>query len=241
MTDQPARERVLAELAALIAAATRPHPLRVAIDGVDAAGKTTLSDELAPLVDARGRPVIRASVDGFHRPRAERYRHDPDSPAGFYRDSYDYPALRRCLLDPLGPGGDRRYRVAAFDHRRNAPADAPWLVAPPDAVLLLDGIFLQRPELAGCFELTIFVDVPFAETLARGVRRDTPPTGDPAATRARWERRYIPGQRLYLSEARPRERADVVVDNRDPAHPRLIRRESDVARYEPQRDRSTDT
>ena len=52
------------------------HPdrrIRVAIDGVDGAGKTVLADALAPLVIAKGREVIRASVDGYHNPRAVRY------------------------------------------------------------------------------------------------------------------------------------------------------------------------
>jgi uridine kinase len=40
---------------------------RVAIDGVDGAGKTHFADELATELDRRGIPVIRASVDGFHR------------------------------------------------------------------------------------------------------------------------------------------------------------------------------
>jgi len=32
------------------------HPLRVAIDGMDAAGKTTLVEELALVITANGRP-----------------------------------------------------------------------------------------------------------------------------------------------------------------------------------------
>ena len=51
------------------------HPVRVAIDGRTASGKTTLADELAAELQGRGRIVIRTSVDGVHRPRAERYRH----------------------------------------------------------------------------------------------------------------------------------------------------------------------
>ncbi len=84
------------------------HPLRVAIDGIDAAGKTTLADTLVQPLEARGKPVIRASIDGFHRPRAERYRQGTDSPVGYYDDSFDYTALRDALLRPLGPGVRQR-------------------------------------------------------------------------------------------------------------------------------------
>ena len=68
------REQAHHQLADILV--SRPHssPLRVAIDGIDAAGKTTLADKLAPLIEAQGRPVIRASIDGFHRLRSLRYR-----------------------------------------------------------------------------------------------------------------------------------------------------------------------
>jgi hypothetical protein len=69
-----ARQVALHGIAARIGSMTPPHPLRMAIDGIDAAGKTTLADELAELLAPLDRPVIRASVDSFHRPRDERYR-----------------------------------------------------------------------------------------------------------------------------------------------------------------------
>lgn len=61
--------------------------VRVAVDGVDGAGKTVFADQLGDVLTALGRPVIRASVDDFHRPRAERYRRGRDSPIGFWLDS----------------------------------------------------------------------------------------------------------------------------------------------------------
>ena len=110
-----ARMNALNHLAALIAAIKLPHPVRVAIDGIDAAGKTTLADELVAPIEARGRPVIRASIDGFHRPRPARYERGANSPEGYYHDSFDYAALRAALLEPLGPRGNRAYRRAVFD------------------------------------------------------------------------------------------------------------------------------
>jgi uridine kinase len=78
------------------------HPLRVAVDGSPAVGKTTLADELAVVLRTRGREVIRASTESFHLPRAQRYRRGEFSPEANYNDSFDYDALRRVLLDPLG-------------------------------------------------------------------------------------------------------------------------------------------
>ena len=63
---------LLCRIAATIVALHPERIIRVAIDGVDGAGKTTLADALAPVVAAQGRPTIRASVDDFHHPRALR-------------------------------------------------------------------------------------------------------------------------------------------------------------------------
>ena len=68
------REQVLYQMAGILVSRIHPHPLRVAIDGIDAAGKTMLADEMVPLFEAQGRPVIRTSIDGFHRLRSLRYR-----------------------------------------------------------------------------------------------------------------------------------------------------------------------
>lgn len=220
------RIEVLAELAELIVALRRAHPVRVAIDGVDAAGKTILADELVPILERRGRACIRASVDGFHRPRVERYRRGDDSAEGYYFDSFDYAKLREVLLLPLGPGGDRLYRKRVFDFRADPRVEQAPMKAPMDPVLLLDGVFLLRPELNDQWDFRIFVSASFEETLRRAITRDEALFGSSGEARARYERRYIPGQRLYLETVMPERLADAVVVNDDPALPVLRRRVS---------------
>jgi uridine kinase len=117
--------------------------------------------------------------------------------------------------------GTNRYRRVVFDFRADRPVLAPDDKAPVDAVLIFDGVFLQRPELARLWDYRVYVDVPFAAAVARAERHDGALFGSAAAVRARYERRYIPGQRLYFDAARPRERADAVVGNDDPSHPTL--------------------
>jgi uridine kinase len=201
------------------------HPVRVAIDGVDGAGKTTLADELALLIRKFDHPVIRASVDGFHNPKAIRYRRGTDSAEGYYRDSFDYEVILRDLLVPLGPGGDRRYRRVTFNHNRNAVDCETWHEAPWNAVLLFDGVFLLRPELIQYWDFSIFLDVDFRISVPRAVQRDIS-NGDQRwnakILQARYERRYVPGQRLYFREARPQEQASIIVDNNDYRTPSII-------------------
>lgn len=217
----PERSRCLEALARLILRVERPHPVRVAIDGPDVAGKTILADELAPLLERSGRPVIRASVDGFHRPRVERFARGPESPEGYFLDSFDYPALRAALLDPLGPGGDRHYHRRVFDFRTDTPADAPTETAPANTILVVDGVFLLRRELIDLWEFSVFVAVTFAETQRRAAARDFALLGSEEAVRHRYAVRYVPGQQLYYGRAHPQQKADVVIDNEDPDRPSL--------------------
>jgi len=211
------RDVLLAELTRAIAATRRSHPVRVAIDGVGASGKTVLADELAGSLESLGRNVIRASIDGFHRPRAERHARGELSPEGYLDDSFDYDAVRSCLLTPLGPGGNRRYRTAVFDFRTESPAVSREAAAEPDSVLLFDGIFVLREELRDHWDFSVFVDAGFDVTLVRGLRRDLALFGSEEVVRERYERRYIPGETMYLERYRPFDYADAVVRNDDPA------------------------
>lgn len=216
------RLQLLAYLADLIVEMKRPHPVRVAFDGPDAAGKTTLAQELVAPLQGRGRAVIRASIDGFHNPASIRYTRGSMSPEGYYYDSFNHGALAEFLLTPLGPGGSRHFRAAVFDYRIDSAVPIVTSVADENAILLFDGVFLLRPELASHWDFTIFVDASFEITLARAQERDAVYLGSRGEVRKRYEQRYIPGQKLYFAACRPRERAHIVIDNSDPSNPVII-------------------
>ncbi len=221
MTD--GRAAVLREVAAALPdSRALGRPVRVAVDGVDGAGKTTFADELAEVLRAPGRHVLRASVDGFHRPAAQRYRRGRHSPEGFFHDSYDLDALQRVLLDPLAPDvtGPRRVRTAVHDVATDTDPGTPWREVPATTLLLLDGVFLHRDELAGVWDASVWLEVPFDVTYARmAVRDGCPPDPLDAAND-----RYRHGQLLYLAACAPAARAGLVVDNTDVDAPRVVSR-----------------
>jgi uridine kinase len=216
-----AHASLLSRLAAAIVALHPAWIIRVAIDGVDGAGKTTLADALAPLVAAQGRPATRASVDDFHHPRALRYARGRHSPDGFYLDSYDYDSFRTLLLDPLSPGGSGRYVARQFDLDNDRPFDPVTQQAAPGAALIVDGIFLHRPELRAYWDLSMFLKVDFDISVPRGAQRD-PNSGapDPASPSSR---RYVDGQKRYLSECEPEQRADIVIGYNDLREPKILK------------------
>ncbi|SMD23488.1 AAA family ATPase [Kibdelosporangium aridum] len=168
---------------------TAPGITRVAIDGPDAAGKTTMASELAARLD---RNVVRVSVDDFHNPPEIRRRQGSLSPKGYYEDTFDYDAFRAHLLEPRSPG----------------------------TVLIVDGVFLLRPELRSYWDLSIYLDVRPEETLRRALIRDGGLFGD--AVRERYTLRYLPGQAHYRALADPLSHADIVIDNNDPESPKLV-------------------
>ena len=87
--------------------------------------------------------------------------------------------------------------------------------AEPDAILLLDGVFLMRPELNDLWDFRIFLEIGFEVSLERAVRRNAEGIASEEALRERYEKRYIPGQRLYLDSVKPREIADLVIVSED--------------------------
>lgn len=190
----------------------------IGVDGVDGAGKSTLAEELGSVLATRGRAVLRVGEDDFHAPRRVRYARGRHSPDGFFLDSYDDARLVADVLAPLGPDGDGRVRRAAFDVVRDEPVDAPVEQVPRGAVLVLDGLFLHRNALAGAFDVSVWLRVPFDETFARMASRDGC-SPDPAAPE---NARYVGGQRRYLRECHPAARATVVVDNTDVDAPFVV-------------------
>lgn len=208
---------MLAGLAARIRALPADAPRLVGIDGVDGAGKTVLADELAGVLRTGGTRVIRVGIDGFHRPRAERYRRGRHSAAGYFRDSFDVEAFLASVVRPARADGSGLVRTAVFDHRADAPVAGENATVGAGVVVVVDGVFLHRDELADAWDLSVFLRVPLSVAMARMAAREGMAPDDPII------RRYREGQRLYLRTCDPEARADVVLDLTEVAAPVVVR------------------
>ncbi|NOG66284.1 MAG: hypothetical protein HND46_22960 [Chloroflexi bacterium] len=109
------RAELITQIAAHITRLKRPPPAKIAIDGIDASGKTTLADELAVFLQQAGHPIIRASIDGFHNPREVRHQKGPLSSEGYFYDSYQIRIKGRDLSISGPPmktsGGTNEFRM----------------------------------------------------------------------------------------------------------------------------------
>lgn len=194
------RLATLKKLAADIADLRSASPIRIAIDGRTGSGKTTLANELAALI--QGREVIRTSIDGFHRPKLERYARGRYSAEGYYHDARDLHAINALLLAPLGTGGDRRYRTASFDLDNDQSIEQKAQLAPTDVILIVDGTFLQRPELRKGWDLTIFIEATELVSEQRGISRDASRLGGMDAAHLLYAERYRPAFDIYVCARR---------------------------------------
>ncbi|WP_244540455.1 uridylate kinase [Hyphomicrobium sp. CS1BSMeth3] len=207
------RAVVLERLAARLTGLSLGRPVRIAIDGRTASGKTTLADEIALHVRRNGYPVIRTSIDGFHRPKTQRYARGRYSAEGYYYDARDLAAVMKLLLAPLGPKGDRLYRTQSFDLENDVPVDQAPQLAPTNAILIVDGTFLQRPELREGWDIAVFVKTSERTSELRGVSRDADRLGGEDMVRQLYAERYRPAFDLYERICAPEKSADVLFVN----------------------------
>ena len=187
----------------------------VAVDGPTAAGKTTFADDLAEAIRKKGHDVFRASIDDFLKPRALRYAQGRDSAKGRYEDAYDYSVFRRVLVEPFGMNGSTGFVTKAWDEHRDRQIEPRWLSGPVDAMLIVDGSYLNRPELRGLWNASIWLDADDSVRAQRMLDRD-----GIAADSDRAER-YAGAYRLY-QKTKPREASTIIVDNTDPESPKRV-------------------
>ena len=199
-------DRLADEIADVVdeAATACSNVLRVAVDGHPATSPGAFADALVDSLRLRGRPVLRVSAEWFLRPaslRFERGRTDPDA---FYDDRLDEAALRRELLDPLGPGGSGLFLPTLWDPETDRATRAQYESAPAGSVLILDGTLMLGRGLP--FDLTVHL------RLSAGAReRRVSPA----------ERWALPAYGRYEREADPERTADVLIRFDDPRHPAL--------------------
>jgi uridine kinase len=84
-------------------------------------------------------------------------------------------------------------------------------VVVPGAIVLVEGVFLFRPQILPLLDLKVWLDISFDDALARAVVRDADAMGGRDGVRRRYATRYFPGQRLHLERERPRDAADLVL------------------------------
>ncbi len=216
------RREILKKTADRILALELGRPVRVGIDGVTASGKSTFATDLCAILKGSYRPVILTSLDGFHNPRSQRYTRGRESAEGYYYDAYDYAAIVANLLQPLGPQGNKRYCTQTFDLQRDQPIHLEFTCAEDKSILIVDGSFALRPELRGHWDFSIFLEVSLDIAVERAVQRDAMTFGSADEARRVTKGRYHGAHSIHANACRPKEAANLVIQNDDPTNPKIL-------------------
>jgi hypothetical protein len=194
--------------AAADAAAHEGHGLRLAVEGPVADDAAALADAVAAELQDRAVPVARVRGDEFLRARSLRLERGPADADAFFDGWYDLAALRREVLDPLGPGGSLRWLPGLRDPRTDRPLRRPAVPAPPGTVAVVDGLFLGRWDVADAVDLRVFLEVS--------------PAGRARRIGADEQARVLPAWERYLEWCEPADGAAFVVRHDRPSHPALL-------------------
>jgi uridine kinase len=191
----------LDSIVARVQALTGARPI-VAVSGFGGAGKSTLAVALRDRIDG----AVVAGSDEFHTNFA-------------LGRSADWACVDRArmieqLLDPFRLRGEIRYQ--RYDWHTNEPGE--WRTTSGGArCLIVEGVGILHPDLLPFFDLTVWVDVPPADAMARAVQRNLLQGAGPEDAEL-WRTVWAPNDRDFFAKHRPRERADLVYVNEDGRH-----------------------
>ncbi len=206
------------QIAHLISHLQQDKPILVAFDGVDTSGKTTLANSVYDCLKRDSKNTVQISIDCFHHPKEIRLQKGDLSPEGFFNDSFNIEKILEYVLIPVKE--EKPFLTTGlYDYRSEQQIEPAKIPVTPDLIVLFDGIFLNRDELFPYWDLSIFLDVTFETVLKRAIVRDADYFGSVDEVIRRYQKRYIPGEELYLSTCSPKDRAHIVIDNNNWDHP----------------------
>ncbi|MBU6389132.1 (d)CMP kinase [Patescibacteria group bacterium] len=185
----------------------------VGIAGASGAGKSELAERLKQMLQAAEIGSVIISMDDFYRGAAELRKDRPESP------DFDRPAAVDL----------KRMAIAIRALRAGQPTELPRYslsqsetvgtrLIQPAPVIIVEGLYVLRKELAAEIDYRVFVEADIATILVRRMRRelDTEPdkmteAKQPLAALRKVMKTVIPAYNRYIVPTRPT--ADLVVTN----------------------------
>lgn len=178
----------------------RSTPLLVALDGRSGTGKSTLARIVAALVAAT---VVES--DDFYAGGTDAdwaARSVPERIA----QVIDWRRLKTEVLVPLRAGRTATYHP--FNFKTGCGLAPEPVRCEPAPVIILDGVYSGRPELADLVDLAVLVEMTKdAERRHRLIARE----GEMFMTA--WHAIWDDAETAYFAEVRPRDTFDLVVTN----------------------------
>lgn len=179
----------------------------VGIDGMGGAGKSTFANELKQLLSATHHVIV-FHIDDFITPRNIRYNEAYPEWECYYELQwrYDYfvnEVIKKILKAP------ERIEAELYHKETDTYYIKEYMLTTP-AIIIVEGVFLQRQELQDIYDFMIYMDIPENVRLQRVLERDTY-IGNDAQIAEKYVNRYFPAEKHYIQTCKPVEKADYVL------------------------------
>ncbi|MCM2604033.1 uridine kinase [Rossellomorea marisflavi] len=176
----------------------------IGIDGLGVSGKTTLAQCIQRDLLDGSRQTVLIHLDDHIMPSSNRYGTGMPQWREYYELHWDVIGLKSTLFDFL-TSPHLLFHVPFYDKHTDRIIQK-QLDVQQDAVVLVEGVFLQRPEWIGYFDAVIFVDCPFPIRKRRVISRDGY-LGNESEILKAYQNRYWPAEDYYMATMRPMEHA----------------------------------
>ncbi len=190
------------------------------INGVDTSGKTLFTHNFSRYLDSIGIHNTILHIDDFHNPSEIRYRGENEIDA-YYKNAFNYNQIINDILKPLLSDGYIDKNIPCLNLDTDQYDKHIHFNIRSDTILLIEGVLLFREPLSEYLEGKIFLHINFDEVINRARMRDVPKYG--IAFLQKYKDKYIPIQKMYLSEHAPEQKSDIVIDNNDYLNPVIMR------------------
>ena len=127
----------------------------------------------------------------------------------YYNIQFRYNYLKEKVLEPIKNGKYSNTEVEIYDKSKDAYYMEQINLSPD--VCIVEGVFLQRPELKYYFDLIIYIDIDRTLQLERAKIRGNNGK-DEKEIMYKYKEKYNPAEDMYMHKCKPKDNADFIID-----------------------------
>lgn len=168
----------------------------IGVDGCGGSGKSTFTQKIKEMYSN----VTIVHMDDFYLPSSQILNsHPTKKPIGA---DFDWKRVLNQVLKPICDEKEGYYQ--RYDWGTDSLDE--WHTVPIGGIVIIEGVYSIRKELADHYDFTIWVDCPREIRLSRGLERD----GEKA--RDIWENNWMISEDLYIEAQKPYDRAKLIAN-----------------------------
>lgn len=176
----------------------------IGIDGLGGSGKTMYAYKLQQQLE--GSVILH--LDDFVHKKEVRYNENYEKWYCYYHLQWRYDYLIQKLLLPLKSGLDVNETIEVYNRETDSYI-LREIEIPAGTTVIVEGVFLQRPELRPYFEIVVYLELDQETRLKRITDRDIY-MGNKKEIALKYDQRYFPAEEKYIEQCNPLALADIV-------------------------------